>query len=239
MADDVVASLVAARSEARLRREFALADAIRRDLLGMGVVVFDASENGQTSAWRRLPQGAGSSGGGCMSWSHRRQAFCPEPRCDAEWFCRAHCETLAGRIPCPIDPRHNCKAAALASHLERCQQAPGRPALLSVTAAAPAWVEAGINHGPEGAAEAEDGAEAAAVLVASKDAAVLDALQLKVEAALGALGALAPLPSVDVQHNVEGDEEEEVAAVEPEKPLRQKRFSSWPEERRCEARSIA
>jgi len=194
-----IEEIVAARDAARTRGSYPEADALRLQLLNRGVVVLDAAEpgSGVPTTWTQLPATASRS---CMSWSHKRQAYCPAARCGADWFCARHCEAgLAGRIPCPLDPRHNLKPAAMAGHLERCQQAPGRPALAispagAETAISHGWIEAGCNGGAEGAAAAATPAEAAAALAASRDAAVLEALEAKVDAALGALNALSPLP---------------------------------------------
>jgi hypothetical protein len=58
-----------------------------------------------------------------------------------------------------------------------------------------AWIEPGCNGGDaDAAAEAPPPEDAAATLAASKDVAVLDALQAKLDAALSTLNALEPLP---------------------------------------------
>lgn len=141
-----VAARVRARRKARVAQRFDEADALRLELLSIGVVVTDGKDE---DTWVALGAQVSETHDLCMQWSHRKRQFCNQPRCTKEWFCQEHCAAgLRGRMPCPLDPRHNLKPAAMGSHLARCQKAPGRPAMATGDGGEPS-ADSGCNFGPD------------------------------------------------------------------------------------------
>ena len=148
-----------------------------------------SSGPGTMTAWHNPHSCAGATApppAGCVAWRKRRLAFCGEPRTPGEWFCAVHCDGgEAGRVPCPLDPRHSVRPAQVASHMQRCQRAPGRPFLPAAHSSLEApWICPGVNKAFSQTAPCEDeqqqqqhehdagerkSAAAAAALVASKD----------------------------------------------------------------------
>ena len=217
--DADVAALVKARAAARRAGDYTSADSLRARLLGAGVVVLDGCGRVEASSWMRVRAlaGAGARHHCCMVWSHRKLRFCPATRAVGEWFCPAHVKGgLRGRVPCPLDPRHNLKPAKVAAHLEVCQSKPGTTALAAAdglsssttsaansstnnnntqnTTAAGLHIARGCNHGQACGGQHVDVPSGEDVAALCRDAAVLSALEAKVNAAMGAVGALAPLP---------------------------------------------
>eukprot|EP00943_MAST-04B_sp_MAST-4B-sp1_P000501 g501.t1 len=123
--------LVEKRSQLRVKRDFKAADEIRNELAFKHKIFFTDSDNNKwikvDAKWQSNEKRK------CLLWSHRKLAYCKRQTVNNnidvanKFFCSICIKKhkLNGRIPCPLDPRHNCLLSKIPSHLRFCQSKPG------------------------------------------------------------------------------------------------------------------
>ena len=129
--------LVKQRSQFRALKQYKQADAIRNQLAFKYKIFFIDSDNDK---WIQInTKWTNNESKKCLLWSHRKRSYCNKDiankngnddinnNISTNFYCQ-HCIekfNIIGRIPCPLDTRHNCLLTKMPSHLRFCQSKPG------------------------------------------------------------------------------------------------------------------